>query len=200
MKHILLTILACFAISMAAQAQLTVGIKGGIGASKVDVDEVRNNPWQYKDSENITGYHAGVFTRLQILGLFVQPEAVLSSTGGKVDIFNDQTSETSTEKFKFTRLDVPLLAGINLFGVARVQAGPVASVLLSAKQEGKTMDDYLKETDWGWQAGVGVDISRLTLDLRYERVKRAYTNDAQQSSYDLTNDQVLLSVGYKLFQ
>jgi hypothetical protein len=200
MKHIFLTILACFAISMAVQAQLTVGIKGGIGASNVEVDEVRNNPWQYKDSENITGYHAGVFTRLQILGLFVQPEAVLSSTGGKVDIFNDQTAETSTEKFKFTRLDVPLLAGINLFSVARVQAGPVASVLLSAKQEGKTMDDYLQETDWGWQAGVGVDISRLTLDLRYERVKRAYTNDTQQSSYDLTNDQVLLSVGYKLFQ
>ncbi|MFD2248447.1 porin family protein [Pontibacter ruber] len=200
MKHILLTILACFAISMAAQAQLSVGIKAGIGASNVDVNEVKNNPWQYKDSENITGYHAGAFARLQILGIFVQPEAVLSSTGGKVDFFNDQTAETTTEKFKFTRLDVPLLAGINLFNVARVQAGPVASVLLSARQEGKTMDNYLQEADWGWQAGVGVDISRLTLDLRYERVNRNYTNDAQQSSYELANKQVLLSVGYKLFQ
>ena len=200
MKQIFLTIIACFAISMAAQAQLTVGVKGGIGASNVKINEVRNDPWGYRNSENITGYHAGVFTRLQVLGLFVQPEAVLASTGGKVEVFNDQTAETITEEFNFTRLDVPLLAGVNLFKVARIQAGPVASVLLSAKQEGKTMDEYLKETDWGWQAGVGVDISRLTLDLRYERINRNYTNDTQQSSYELTNNQVLLSVGYKLFQ
>lgn len=200
MKTIALTILACFAICMAATAQLTVGVKGGIGATNVDINEVRNDPWEYRNSENITGYHAGVFTRLQILGLFIQPEAVLSSTGGKVEVFNGQTAEAGTESFKFTRLDMPVLAGINLLKVVRVQAGPVASMLLSARQGDKTMDEYLEETDWGWQAGIGVDISSLTLDLRYERVNRDFTNEAQQSSYKLSNNQFLLSVGYKLFQ
>lgn len=199
MKHIILTILACFTISMAAQAQLTIGLKAGAGASNVDVNEVRSNPWQLSNSDNTTGYHAGIFTRLQLLGLFVQPEAVLASTGGKVEIYDEQTTESSIKNFRFTRLDVPMLAGISFFRVARIQAGPVASVLLSAHQDGKAIDDYLNETDWGWQAGVGVDISRLTLDLRYERVNRNYTSE-QQSSSRITNNQILLSAGYKLFQ
>ncbi|MDX5422226.1 MAG: PorT family protein [Hymenobacteraceae bacterium] len=202
MRTFLLTICTFVALSMAAQAQsFTLGIKGGISATNVDVKEVRNDPWQYRDPENITGYHAGAFTRLQVLGFFVQPEALLSSTGGRIELFDSRNAGAAhTEKFTFTRLDVPLQAGYNLANLIRLQAGPVASILLSARQEGKTIDEYLNETDWGWTAGVGVDISRLTLDLRYERISRKYTDVAQQSSLKLSNQQYLLSVGYKLIQ
>jgi len=202
MKKVILTIVAAFMLGLTAQAQsFVLGVKGGISATNVTVEDVQSNPLQYKDPENIAGYHVGLFTRLQLLGLFVQPEALFASTGGKLTLLDNQNAtQTRTEELKFTRLDVPLMIGYNFFKILRVQAGPVAAILLSAQQEGKDIDSYLNETDWGWQAGLGVDISSLTVDLRYERINRHYTNEAQQSDFALQNQQFLLSLGYKFIK
>ncbi|TXK33819.1 PorT family protein [Pontibacter qinzhouensis] len=201
MKKILLSVLVGLAFVTAnAQAQsspFTLGIKGGVSSTKVMFNDVQGTS-EYRNPENITGYHAGAFARLQIAGFFVQPEALLASSGGKIQVFDNQvtTPTGSTQEFRFTRLDVPIMVGYNLFNFLRVQAGPVASIMMSAKQEGKTIDDYMNESDWGIQGGVGIDISRLTLDLRYETIKRQYTESLNR--YDMRNQQFIVSVGYKL--
>lgn len=200
MKTIFLAVLACLAFQAAAQAQtFTFGIKGGASTSNISIEEVRNDPWQYREPEKITGYHAGIFSRLQVLGVFVQPEALLASSGGRIRAIGTTVgSPERTDEFRFTRLDVPILIGYNFFNFLRVQAGPVASMMLSARQDGNNIDDYLNETDWGLQGGVGLDILRFTLDLRYERINRNYTNQLQGNSFKMENEQYLLSVGYKL--
>ncbi|MFT2010265.1 porin family protein [Pontibacter sp. 13R65] len=201
MKKILLTVLAGLAF-VTANAQVpaspfTLGIKGGVSSTKVLFNDVQSTS-EFKDPKNITGYHAGAFARLQIAGFFIQPEAVLASSGGKIQVFDNQvtTPTGSSQEFKFTRLDVPILVGYNIFNVLRVQAGPVASIMMSAKQEGKTIDEYMNESDWGIQGGVGIDISRLTLDLRYETIKRQFTETSNK--YNMRNQQLILSLGYKL--
>ncbi|CAM3588286.1 porin family protein [Pontibacter korlensis] len=190
------------AINVAVQSQtFQAGVKAGVSSSNVRLSDIQNDPMQYAKADNITGYHVGAFTRLQILGLLLQPEAILSTSGGKVEV-TDNSSSTSVhvEKFRFNRLDVPLLVGLNFLKVARVQAGPVASTLLTAKQEGRSIKDYYDSSDWGYQAGLGVDIGTLTLDVRYERINRDFTNTSQQTSGKVKNEQFLVSLGLKLIK
>ncbi|SFU93903.1 Outer membrane protein beta-barrel domain-containing protein [Pontibacter akesuensis] len=202
MRKIICTLTALFCLSMAAQAQtFQAGIKGGLSSSNVTLTDLQNDPMQYTKAENVTGYHAGAFARLQILGILLQPEFILATSGGKVEV-TDNTSSTSVhvQKFRFDRIDVPLLLGYNFFKVARVQAGPVASNLITAKQESRNVKEFFAGSDWGYQAGLGVDIGNLTLDVRYENINRKYTNTVQQSGGKVRNEQFLVSLGLKLIK
>ena len=200
MKRIVL-LMAFVATSVAAKAQIQAGVKAGLSTANVEVQEVRNDPWQYAKAENVTGYHAGAFVRLQFGGVFLQPEAILTSTGGKVEISSaDDTMPVHVEDIKFNRLDIPLLVGYNFGNVFRVQAGPVASSLLSARREGQDIKEYMDNSDWGLQAGVGVDIGSITADVRYERINRQLTNPTQQSGMEFNNQQFIVSLGYKLLR
>jgi hypothetical protein len=200
MKRIVMLI-ALIATSVAAKAQIQAGVKAGLSTANVKIQEVRNDPWQYAKAENVTGYHAGAFARLQLGGLFVQPEAILTSTGGKIEVTNaDNTIPVRVEDIKFNRLDVPIMVGFTLFNMLRVQGGPVSSTLLSARREGQDIKEYMENADWGFQGGVGVDIGSITADVRYERVNRQFTNTSQQSGMEFNNQQFLLSVGYKLIR
>ena len=202
MRKIAFTLVALLAISVAAQAQVfQAGVKGGLSSSNVKLKELQNDPLQYTEAENVTGYHVGAFARLQVSGVILQPEFILSSSGGKVEVTDNSTStNVHVEKFRFNRMDVPLLLGYNFFKIARVQAGPVVSALISAKQEGDDIKDYFDKSDWGYQAGIGLDIGNLTLDLRYERINRKYTNTALQSGGKVNNEQFIASLGFKLIK
>jgi hypothetical protein len=198
MKRLILVFLVTLATGMVAQAQVALGLKGGISSSNVDVKNVKNTFTQFKDKDNITGYHLGAFVRVKAGNWLVQPEGVFTSSGGKVAVIQDPngTAVETNEKFKFNRLDVPVLLGYSFFNFAHIQAGPVASVLMSGKFQGQDLQNYLDKTDFGWQAGFGLDIGNVTADVRYERVKREYTN--QGSSFDVGNQQVILSLGFKI--
>lgn len=196
MKKVALILVLLTSVGFTAQAQFTLGIKGGLSSSGIDVKNARNTVDQLKNADNITGYHLGAFTRVKINNFFLQPEAYFATSGGKLQQTDVQNSTIDEVKARFTRLDVPLMLGINFLKVGRVQAGPVASVLVGSKIGDQRIKDYLNKTDWGFQVGAGVDISNLTLDVRYENVNRDYTN--QGSSFDLKNQQVIVSLGIKL--
>ncbi len=200
MKKIMLTIFTLFALGSVAQAQfLTGGVKAGVGSSSVGVRAAVSNPSAYAKKESVTSYHAGAFARVNILGLFIQPEAIFTQTGGRLESNPDATLASRVADIKFNRLDVPVMAGISIANLIRIQAGPVASTLLSARQDGQNIKSFMENSDWGYQAGVGLDIQKLSIDLRYERISRNYENPADQSNYDLANQQILLSLGLKLF-
>jgi len=196
MKKIAFVFALFIGLGFSAQAQFTLGIKGGLSSSGVDVKNARNTINQLKDADNITGYHIGVFTRVKVNNFFLQPEGYFATSGGKLEQTNVQNSTVNELKARFNRLDVPLLVGFNFLKVGRVQAGPVASVLVGSKIGDQRIKDYLNKTDWGFQVGAGLDISNFALDVRYENVNRDYTN--QGSSFDLSNQQVIVSLGIKL--
>ncbi|MDB5263219.1 MAG: hypothetical protein JWQ14_2502 [Adhaeribacter sp.] len=199
MKKILMLTLVMFTTGIVAKAQISLGLKAGVSSSQVDVKNLKNSISEFNTADDITGYHAGAFLRLKAAGFLLQPEAYFTSTGGKVKV-SDTGSGTNvqTEKFTFNRLDVPLLVGYNFFNVVRLQAGPVASVLVNGKFGDQNLQNYLDKSDWGWQAGAGFDIGNFTADLRYENVKREYTNSNQNTSFDIDNQQFILSLGFKL--
>ncbi|WP_205503952.1 porin family protein [Rufibacter psychrotolerans] len=194
-KCFLLTAVLLFTGVMAHAQLFTLGLKAGISSSNVDLKNANANFSQLKEEGSITGFHAGVFTRFNVAGFLLQPEAVLSSSGGKFEVPDDM-GNTTVQEMGFTNVDVPLLVGYKLL-FARAYAGPVASFLIDSEFGTMDMKKAMDSADWGYQIGAGVDISRLTADVRYERLKRSYT-DASTGSVDFRNQQVIFSLGYKL--
>jgi len=167
-KTIILTLSIClFTIGMAS-AQIipsfAFGVKGGLNYAAFPSNGVFNN-------SNRAGYLAGVWARVGGLGFNFQPE--LYVTGKNIKIKDDQNNENTA---KFTSIDVPLLLGgkIGALGLGgRFYGGPVFSFAVNKDQSlssaagGATKLDY-KSANYGFQVGAGVDISSLSIDLRYE--------------------------------
>jgi len=196
MKKIILISYLFLLTSIAAFAQLpsfTLGIKGGVNYSKLD------NKNDLTDHNSIMGYQVGVWARVGGAGIYFQPEAYLGSKGNKFI----QTSG-SEGKVHFTTLDVPVLLGTKIgpskFNV-RFMAGPVISFILdknptfaSTFTSATDYNSYKNQT-WGLQAGAGVDIGNISVDLRYET---GLTNISQSAKYEQKQNLWHLSLGFKL--
>ncbi len=126
------------------------------------------------NNKTTTGIVGGVFVRIG-KKFFVQPEVLFSAKGGSFDIVK---TGLSTQKIdvKFTTIDVPVLLGFKL-GPLRLNAGPMASLTVSQNQELKDalnqytsqpIGDTFKQAVFGYQAGAGVTLLGINLDVRYE--------------------------------
>ncbi len=128
-----------------------------------------------------TGLVGGVWLRIGRT-FYVQPEVLVSANGGTFDLLQSSAAAgTIPQKvkidFKTTNIDLPFLVGVNLKRILRLYAGPLAS--FSIAEGGKlseTIKDYtnqpldetLKRAVFGYQAGVGVDLKKFKIDVRYE--------------------------------
>ncbi|WP_197464038.1 porin family protein [Rufibacter sp. DG15C] len=196
MKKTFLLFVVFLAALSSAQAQFALGLKAGISSSTIDIKNASSNTEQFKEEDNITGFHAGAFARVQLGGFFVQPEGVFSASGGKVEIQEAVSGNKTIEEMGFSHLDVPVLVGYNFMKVARVYAGLVASIMINSDFRDEEVDKYFDSADWGYQIGAGLDISKLTLDVRYERLTRTYADDAA-NKFDVAGKQIIFSLGYK---
>ena len=176
MKKLSILIIAVL-IALPSLAQLKFGLKGGISTTSISMDEVKQvtsgtttySVAQLKDSK--FGFHAGVFTRLTLWKLYVQPEVLFASASHSYTVTNVTTSTAKEVVQNINQLQVPVMVGLKI-GPLRINGGPSASLNIGSPKElisdpnFKTM--YSNMTI-GYQAGVGLDIfKKLTLDVRYE--------------------------------
>ncbi|WP_413667781.1 porin family protein [Mucilaginibacter sp. Mucisp86] len=197
MKKSILLSLSIFLLSIGvSKAQVipsfSFGLKGGLNYSTFPSNGIFNN-------DNKAGYQAGAWARIGGLGFIFQPE--LYVTGKNVTV----NTNDGTAKANFTSVDVPLLLGakVGALGLGgRFYGGPVLSFtvnrdqsLSSAAAQAATLK--YKDANYAIQVGAGVDISSLSIDLRYEGGlnKIAYGNDNSHTRVSLFS----LAVAYKLF-
>ena len=187
MKKLILTI-AIFAgaISFASAQVLPsfqFGIKGGVNLTGLD------NSSSTFNSSNRAGYLAGFWARVGALGFNFQPELYITSKN--VDISDNNESI----KAKFTSIDVPLLFGgkAGAFGFGfRYYTGPLISFAINKDQSVSralgdvTSLDY-KDQNFAWQFGIGMDVRKISLDLRYEAGITKQTYDDQHTRVSLFN-------------
>jgi hypothetical protein len=153
------------------------GVKGGL-----NLTSLQNTAPATFSSGNQAGYLAGFWARVGAAGLFFQPEAYVTSKN--VDI---ATQDGGTTDAKFTSLDVPLLLGtkIGAFGLGgRFYTGPLVSISIDKNQSlggavGKAFSLDYQDQNFAWQFGAGLDIKRISVDLRYEAgiTKQSYGPD-----------------------
>ena len=176
MKKLIFIVVASLFLVQVSDAQIfKYGIKAGVGFSSVKISDVTGlssggDVYDLVTGDGVMGYHLGLQTRIKIAMLYVQPEIYWNAGGGTVDqVVKD--GDRDALNVKFNRIDVPLLVGVKL-GPLRLNVGPVGSYVISETNDFADINpDYHVYTDnmtWGWQGGIGVGLSKLTIDLRYE--------------------------------
>jgi hypothetical protein len=157
-KLYFLSLIAFIACKSSAQS-FVLGVKAGLNRSSMSTS------LSTATTEPSYGFVAGAFARAGILGFYVQPEVQYTQRKSTVSLLNKSGTQT------LSYMDVPLLAGKKLFGLARIYAGPNLQFLLDAKDENQ-LPDFSKSNfnDFavGGIAGAGVDIYKFTIDLRYD--------------------------------
>jgi hypothetical protein len=133
------------------------GIKGGLnynanGNYFESASEVSKSP------DRNVGYHIGLFGKIGNQ-IYFKPELVYTST----------KSDYDNASFKMQKLDAPLLLGIKVIGPVSVFAGPSFQYILDSDFDGISINDIENDFSVGLNFGIGVNLNRLGIDLRYER-------------------------------
>lgn len=192
---------AVFAImGLSASAQtFDLGLKAGVNVAKLNAD--------FATEENRVGYQIGAWARVGSNSLYLQPELYFGSKGNKfIRVVQDNGTEVSAEgSVRFTTLDIPVLIGKKFGGDNfnfRLNAGPVVSFNLnedssfSAAFDQATDFKNYKNQAFALQFGGGIDISNVTLDVRYET---GLTNISQSERYKQKPNVFQVSLGFKIF-
>ena len=140
------TILFLFLLAgSAAYAQsVTAGIKAGANISNFtggDFDAVKKKA--------IVGFHGGAFLNFSFGALSLQPEALVSTQGARID------SANKSYDWKLTYLTVPVMLKLRSPGGFYVEAGPQVGFKLSENVSDETIGDFAKNLDLSAGAGLG---------------------------------------------
>jgi hypothetical protein len=163
MKTKFLVLAACILAAQAVNAQLAVGIKGGVNMTKVDgrsfADEFRY------------GYHLGGFVTVNLGSRFgVQPEVLFNQyqTRTGTDFSNTYPNGNNLQNVKLNYLTIPIMLNYRLANVLSLQAGPQFGVLISQdKNLLQNGQEAFKSGEFSMAGGLQFNLSKLRLSGRY---------------------------------
>jgi hypothetical protein len=196
MKKIIFSVLIAISSLTVYAQEFSVGPKIGVSQSNISLSNEN-----FVSGDNSFGYHVGLFVRMGGNSIFVQPEFLYTNTGGTII----QKQANSTDIFidaNFDRVDIPFMFGFKVAQFFRIQAGPIASILIDHTIEDSNQNpinvDYNSAT-FGYQAGLGLDIGNFILDFKYENSLGKISNSTNDFATDQRQNQLIFSAGFRLF-
>ena len=213
-KLFLSTLVLVLSFGVSAQS-FSWGAKVNVGSPNLKIKDIQTDDNIAKlldDTDAVLTYQLGVFTRFMFAGIYVQPEAMFSSSKTEMkfeNIFDENnTSNNVVGEMKLNKLDVPVMIGKRFMKILRINAGPVFSYILSqnigqsgAKEAWNEINAEYKNATVGLQYGIGVDIAMINIDLRVEKgfqaISKNLTIGETSFAADQRLEQIMLSVGKK---
>ena len=181
-------LIALTSITTYAQTANGFGFKGGLNYNaNGDYFESIGNNAEHPD-RNI-GYHFGLFGKVGNR-VYFKPELVYTST----------KSDYSEDSFKMQKLDAPLLVGLKILGPISVFGGPSLQYILDSEYNGISINNVEDEFSVGLNFGIGLNLNKVAIDLRYERglnrneASFLQNNNIETSRLDTRPDQLILSL------
>ncbi|MCU4162622.1 porin family protein [Carboxylicivirga caseinilyticus] len=200
-KLIVIVALIGIVFTLNAQDRIAVGLKAGFNSTKIKIsdftssdnlDDIKNNAK--------SGFLFGAYGKVRLIGsLSFQPELYYAKKTSELKAYYNGGFDVSQNDFH--TWDIPLLANLQLLDLSVIKvygvAGPVASFIAKTKTDIPELDEY-KKANWTFQAGAGVQIWRLTADVRYEW---GLSDISDLADYNIgqKTDVLTFSVGYRLF-
>jgi len=172
MKSKYLSLLLFLLTTTVGLAQVKIGVRAGISSYNLSTTTIEEQSLRIAMKEANYGLHFGAFMRAHISERFyVQPELIFNSNNIDYEASDDEieiVDEILGESYHF--LDIPVLVGYK-FGPLHIAAGPVGHAYIASNTELDVLGEYehrLNNFNVGYQAGIGLDILRLSIDIRYE--------------------------------
>mgnify|MGYP001166021038 CR=1 FL=1 len=207
-KSILLSLLLIAVIQLSAQFE--IGIKTGLSS----YDLAKNGILYLDNDKNLSlnientgfGHHLGLYTRLTVLGVFLEPSFLFNSNtvDYRLSEYGEAGALDRIRKERYNYLDIPVIAGIKL-GILRLQGGVVSHIFISSASELTDIKGYeqkFKNATYGWQAGAGLDIWRFRLDMNYEgnltRFGDHINIGGTPLAFETRPSRVVMSLGFRL--
>ncbi|MBL0341353.1 MAG: PorT family protein [Bacteroidetes bacterium] len=212
MKQILNITLAAISFVIIATDQgyaqddqlVNFGLKGGVNYSWLGLEDT-------KDETGKIGYHAGIFTRINLsTHIALQAEGLYTTKGSKVEYDNAFFDGDATLRLNY--IEVPVLLVLKINKNINLQAGPYAAFILDASAKNNSSvnlfdfeeeidKDNFKDTDWGIAVGIGAEVDHLQGGIRYTRGLDKIEEDKEfnGNNYtftDASNSIVQLYVGF----
>ena len=193
LKFVLMAIAFVTALPVAmAQNGSSYGLKGGLnynanGDYFESVEAFAENP------DRNVGFHIGVFGKFGN-SLYFRPELMYTKT----------KSDYDSGEFNFKKIDAPLLVGIKVIGPLSVFAGPALQYIIDGDFDDISIDSVENDFSVGLNFGVGVNLNKIGIDLRYERgfseneAQFLDNNNVGTGRLDTRPDQLILSLSVAL--
>ncbi|TRZ41577.1 porin family protein [Robertkochia solimangrovi] len=178
-----------------AQSGSGFGIKGGLNFNSggdLNINNIEDNV----NADGQVGYHLGIFYKFGGESLFyLRPELMYTKIKSKYEY------NTVKRDFDMSKIDLPVLVGINILGPIHAFAGPSFQYILDTDFDDISIGDVENDFTIGLQLGAGVNLGALGIDFRYERglsdneVEFTGLNDGR---VDTRPSQFILGLSYRL--
>lgn len=176
MKNLILCFVLCLC-TFQAIGQLKVGFRAGLSTTSLSPEELTlfsqegREELLLKVEDANFGILGGLVFKIELGGLFLQPELIFSSTTVDFDITqltSDPISSVARESYQ--NLDIPIMLGYQA-SIFRFMGGLEGHFFVNSSSDLVDFENYSTNFSTftvGWQLGFGVDISKLMIDLRYQ--------------------------------
>lgn len=202
MKKLILGI-ALFGGLSAANAQIDLGVKGGLNFSTLSGDSRK----LYDDQTKFrTDFYVGGYANYKVTDqISFQPELLYSKQGAGL-----KTTDNSKAKIVTHNINIPLMGRYEIMDGLNLEFGPQLGFLVSAKaksEEGKTdtkvkVTDNFKTFDFGLNFGAGYKVTdELEINARFTKGLSNINNvfpEGMNDNYKITNTYFSVGVAYKL--
>lgn len=163
------------------QAQwFSLGVKGGYSTT------LEQNQ-SYQDIFNVksnlrNGFHLGLYMRMGRTW-YLQPEALFNYYNYNSSLNYENSNIFQNKTYQINTVDVPVLLGVHLVNTnmfkMRAMIGPkfsfnIGSTIADSFEDVESLTQALRETRLGLDCGIGFDIWRITLDVRYNLIQDIY--------------------------
>lgn len=166
------------------------GVKGGLNYNS-NGDYFNDAQVIFGDPMKNLGFHAGFFGKVRFGPFYLRPELVYSQLKTELD----------NEVFITRRLDAPVLLGFGIFRqLVSVFAGPSFHYRIGDDLNNFNIEDITNNFNVGYQAGFGVNIGKVGMDLRYEKEmvgKEFDFNQLVNDAGEFNFQQLILGVYFK---
>jgi hypothetical protein len=179
--------------SLEQEAQtFTTGIDAGVSVTSVKFSDVGQAFTNAIQGKNIIGFEGGLFERINLGPIFIKPMLLASYQSGTINFYNLNGTVNSSSQFDYGKIEVPVLLGIKLFKVLRVEGGPVYNCIYTKDYD---YDNKIKinPSGLGYRIGANVEFKRINLGFAYQGL----TNKSSAGGATFTSpNELIFSIGY----
>jgi len=179
MKKVYILVIAFLLVgTYAAQAQLKLGLKGGLNLPSM------NAQGGAIDLDSKTGWHGGAMVEIKLPIIGIQGDFLYSESSFEVP---------NVDKLKVATFEIPVVAKLYLFKILTIQAGPQFNFVMSADSDlVGDIKDQMETSSFGFVAGLGVQLGPLDVHGRFIFPSTTKFTDA---GTEYKNSNIQLSVG-----